>query len=83
MEDILVDSKKIKETIPKLVGNRVRELREAKGLTQVELADMIGSDRQYLYKIESAKVSVSVVKLTIITKALGISLEDFFSKGFE
>lgn len=82
MEDMLVESKKIKESIPKLVGNRIKELREAKDLTQVELADMIGSDRQYLYKIESAKVSVSIVKLTIITKALGISLEEFFSEGF-
>ncbi|MGE0561965.1 MAG: helix-turn-helix domain-containing protein [Flavobacteriales bacterium] len=76
------ESKRIKESIPTLVGKRIKDLREAKGLSQVELADKIGSDRQYLYKIESAKVSVSMVKLAIIANALDISLADFFSKGF-
>ena len=72
--------KRIKKSIPELVGKRIKELRESKGISQVDLAYKIGSDRQYLYKIESAKVNVSMVKLAIIANALDITLEEFFSK---
>lgn len=70
------DIKSIKENVPIKVGNKIREIRESKGLTQSELANKIQSDRQYLYKIEKAKVSVSVSKLAIIAKALGITIKE-------
>lgn len=73
---------KIKSTTPFSIGRRIKKIREEKGITQIELGDRIGSDRQYLYKIESGKVSVSVSKLVIIITALEISLEEFFSEGF-
>jgi len=70
------DIKRIKENVPIKVGNKIREIRESKGLTQIELANKIQSDRQYLYKIEKAKVSVSVSKLAIIAKALDITIKE-------
>lgn len=67
--------KRIKKEIPLLVGENIRRIREEKGYTQVELANRIQSDRQYMYKIETAKVGISVVKLAIIAKALDVSLK--------
>ena len=64
----------IKKTVCIKVGERIRQIREEKGLTQVELANKINSDRQYLSKIEKAKVGISISKLAIIAKALDIPM---------
>lgn len=37
---------------------------------------MIQSDRQYQYKIETGKVSVSIAKLAVIATALEVSLKE-------
>lgn len=70
------DIEKIKETFSKKIGENIRNAREKKNLTQRELASMIISDRQYLYKIESGRVGVSVAKLAIIAAALGVDVKD-------
>lgn len=70
------DIQKIKEITSKQIGENVRVAREKKNLTQSELAAMILSDRQYLYKIESGRVGVSVAKLAIIAKALGVDVRE-------
>ena len=58
------------------VAQRIRELRQLKNLTQTELANRIHSDRQYLYKIETGKVGISVAKLAVIAKALDVELKE-------
>jgi len=68
--------KKIKQETSIKIGLKIRILREQKKLTQVELADYIQSDRQYLYKIEQGKVGLSLSKLIIIAKALDVSLAE-------
>ena len=40
--------------------NRVKELRKAKGLTQEELADIIGVSRQTINAIEKEKFDTSL-----------------------
>ena len=70
------DIEKIKETFSKKIGENIRNAREKKNLTQRELASMIISDRQYLYKIESGRVGVSVAKLAIIAAALGVDVRE-------
>jgi transcriptional regulator with XRE-family HTH domain len=69
---------KLKGSVPVLVGNRIKYLRNQKGFTQTELAELVGKDRQYLYKIEKGKVTVNIVAITALTQALEISLKDFF-----
>jgi transcriptional regulator with XRE-family HTH domain len=68
----------LKESVPKLVGNRIKFLREDKGLTQTELAELVGKDRQYLYKIEKGKVTPNIVTLSVLAIALEISIKDLF-----
>jgi transcriptional regulator with XRE-family HTH domain len=69
---------KLKETVPKIVGDRVRFLRRENGLTQTQLAELLGKDRQYLYKIEKGKVTPNIVTISAIANALEISLAEFF-----
>ncbi|WP_299097956.1 helix-turn-helix transcriptional regulator [uncultured Winogradskyella sp.] len=70
--------KELKDSIPKKIGNRVRFFRKEKGITQTKLAQSIGKDRQYLYKIEKGIVTPNIVTLSIISIALEVSLQDFF-----
>lgn len=68
----------LKDSIPKLVGNRIKQLRISSGLTQTELAELVGKDRQYLYKIEKGKVTPNVVTISALAIALEVPLKDFF-----
>ena len=74
-----IDENKILELktfIPIEVGKEIRKFREEKKLTQTELADLIGKDRQYLYKIEKGKVTPTIFTVGLISYALGISLAE-------
>jgi len=72
----------LKKNTPIKVGLKIREIRLQQKLTQIELANKINSDRQYLYKIETGKVGVSVIKLAIIAKALNVNICEF-TKGLD
>ena len=66
----------IKEDTPKLVGQRIRDEREKQNITQSQLAEAVGKDRQYLYKIESGKVTPNVSTIAVLAEALGVSLSE-------
>ncbi len=66
----------LKTKIPVEVGRQIRKFREKRKLSQAELAERIGKDRQYLYKIETGKVSSSIFTLAVIALALEISLSE-------
>ena len=61
-----------------LVGKRIKSLRVEKGLSQEDLAFKSGLDRTYITYVETAKKNVTIETLYKITKALDISLSDFF-----
>jgi len=58
------------------IGQRIRKAREAKGITQVELARTIGISPQQMYRIETGRSNPSFKTLSLIAKALGISEEE-------
>ena len=57
-------------------GQRVRNLRTAKGLSQESFAALCGLDRTYISGIERGVRNVSLVNLGLIAGALGISLSE-------
>lgn len=59
------------------IGKRVREHREAAGLTQEQLAHQCGWHRTYVGMIERAEKRVSVERLAHLCKALKTTLSDF------
>ena len=57
-------------------GNRVRELRKAKGLSQETFASLCGLDRTYISGIERGVRNVSLANISLLAESLGISLSE-------
>ena len=58
-------------------GKMLREFREAKGLTQVEVAKKAGVTQPYIAKLESGdKKNPSLAILKRLAKALGVPVEE-------
>ena len=57
------------------LGKRIRELREAKGWTQVEMAAYLGINRGHLSDLESGKREVGLLMLQTIAKGLETTME--------
>jgi len=52
--------KEIRDSIPSKVWEQVRIFRKQQNLSQTELADRVGMDRQYIYKIEKGKMALLI-----------------------
>lgn len=61
------------------IGQRIRHLRKAQGLSQEKLALMVGVERSYLAKVEAGTRNVSIDVLEKIAGGFGMSLAEFFS----
>ena len=62
-------------------GERVRKLRQAKGLSQEELAFKARVHRTYLGGIERGERNPSLRNIAAIAKALGVTLSELFLFG--
>lgn len=62
-------------------GQRVRQFREQKGLTQEDLARKVPMDRGYLSDVETGKRRVSLSLAYQIAQSLGQSLDDLLEGG--
>ena len=60
-------------------GAHLRKLREAREISQQELADMADLAKITIQRIENAKFSVTLDVLVSISKALSISLKELLS----
>ena len=65
------------------VANRIRELREAKKMTQNALANAAGVSPTYIYQLERGEKSPTVEYLDHICWGLGLTLNDFFNETTE
>jgi len=65
---------------PRLVafGERVRQLRKEKGLSQEAFADLAGIDRSYMGHIERGDQNITLTKIFQIAKALEIPICQLF-----
>lgn len=61
------------------IGQLIKQMREAQGLSQEKLALMAGVERAYLAKIESGKRNPTIDYLEKITLSLGHTLPEFFT----
>ena len=59
-------------------GERIKELRVSKGLSQEKFALSIDMDRTYYASVESGKRNISLNNIEKIAKGLGVSLEELF-----
>ncbi len=64
------------------VGQKIRDIRLAKKLTQEQMEHKTGIKREYLSKIETGGLpNVTIKTLKKITDALGIPLSKFFRES--
>ena len=67
------------EDVRRMVGQNVRRLRIAAGLSQAELSERMGVDRAYVSGLELGQRNPTVVTLWHMAKALGVQLGSFFT----
>ncbi|MEP1095961.1 MAG: helix-turn-helix transcriptional regulator [Cyclobacteriaceae bacterium] len=58
------------------LGERIKEIRKEKGLTQLQLAAKINNHDEQIGRIERAEVNVSASMLYQIAKGLGVELKE-------
>ena len=63
------------------IGERIKELRDAKKLSQQDLANAADMERTFITHIETGKRNISVDTLQKVLEALEISFKDFFDSA--
>ena len=63
------------------LGARVRELREAQGLSQKKFSLMIGTGQSYLSDIEAGRINVGYDLLCRIAEGLDVKVGDLTDKA--
>jgi len=70
------------QDVDRHVGNRMRERRIMLGLTQQQMADLIGVTYQQAHKYEKGINRIAAGRLYNVAKALGVEV-DFFFQGLD
>jgi transcriptional regulator with XRE-family HTH domain len=66
--------------VDKFIGDKIYQLRLAHGLSRQQLAELIGVTHQQLQKYEKGTNRIAAGRLLLIAKALGKSVEYFYSE---
>ena len=74
MENMKLDSR--------ILGNRIADMRIARGLTQFQLAELTGLSRVYIGYLEQGKRCGTILTYLDIVSVLGYSLNDLVGSGF-
>lgn len=61
-----------------LFGQRVRQLRQQKGLSQEDLGYETGLHRTYIGQIERAEKNITLRNIERIARELGVDIKDLF-----
>lgn len=68
-----------KEIVQKQFGLHVKNIRQGKGFTQIEVSSRMNKDQQSLQRVESGNVSPSLYYLYELAEGLEIELKDLFN----
>ena len=60
------------------LGDRIRDVRMARQLTQAELADLCELHRTFIGSVERGERNVSILNLRTIARALRVELAELF-----
>ena len=63
----------------KLLGRRVKFLRMEKGISQTDMAEMIGLSQTNLSNMESGRTTITTQNLFKMREVLGCKMSDFFT----
>jgi len=66
-----------------LIGKRIAHFRKVAGMTQQALADECDMERSAIGRLELGTENVTAATLLKLSKALNISISEFFNSGFD
>lgn len=58
------------------IGKKIKSIRESKGLTQQNLADLCDFEKSNVSRIESGRTNITIKNLYKISQALGVKISD-------
>ena len=70
------------DDLKKKFGKRLQELRKSRNMTQLRLADIIGTESKYISRIESGASSPSFFMIQKLIAALDVETESLFKFPF-
>jgi putative transcriptional regulator len=70
-----------KQNLLKQLGQRIKELRLAKNMTQAELAGAVNKEQQSIQRLEAGKVNPSFIYLSEIAEGLDVSVAELTDIG--
>jgi transcriptional regulator with XRE-family HTH domain len=62
-------------------GRRVRQIREQRGLSQEQLADLAHVHRTYMSSVERGQRNIGLDNIISLARALGVPPAQFFQQG--
>ena len=79
MKALISDMKEKHQNLVKL-GNKIRELRIARGYSQEGVADAAGMGRTYMGRVERGEQNISIQNLIQIAFALNVEVSELIPK---
>jgi len=68
------------EDVRRMLGENVRKLRLASGISQAKLAERMGVDRAYISGLEKGERNPTVLTVWHLSRALEVAMRDFFEE---
>jgi transcriptional regulator with XRE-family HTH domain len=75
---ILTGGGELMKTTKELLGERIRELRKSRGLTQEQLAELVEIEQKHVSRLELGKSYPTIERLEKIAQAVNVPLQTFF-----
>jgi putative transcriptional regulator len=69
-----------REVLLKQLGERIRQIRNGKGISQAKLGAIIDKDQQAIQRIEAGRVNPTYYHLYLIAKGLEVALEEIIKE---
>lgn len=69
--------------IDQMIGQKIKRLRRSLGISQMQLAHLIGVTHQQAHKYERGSNRISVGRLVVIAEALKVPVHTFFDEAAE
>lgn len=76
------ETDKLQKEFLELIGKNIREIRVRKGLSQAEVANRCGKERQSYQRVESGTINATIWYLEHIAQALEVELKELVDIKF-
>lgn len=65
--------------LKEMIGSRIQEIRNKKGITQDQLSEKVGISSKYLSSIERGKENPTLNTILKLSRSLDVKLDEFFT----